>query len=141
MREALFIAQGGRFPPKLNMETLGTTFRMIRMIFPPKLGPFGANMGPGDPVVQPAPGCHLSHRLSSETLLGGPPSCVCRCRGLYINFLCQMGPSCKCNIGCDHLWFLLHILCVFILFRTCTPEINKSPTLVEIISNNPYHYY
>ena len=51
MREAPFIAQGGRFLPKLNMETLGTAFRRIRMIFLPKLGPFGANMGPGDPRV------------------------------------------------------------------------------------------
>ena len=36
--------------------------------------------------------------------------------------------------------FLLRILCVFILFQTCTPKINKSPTLVEFVSNNPYYY-
>ena len=93
VREALFIAQGGRFLPKLNMETLGTAFRRIRMIFPPKLGPFGANMGPGDPGVQPVPGCRLSHRLSSETLLCGPPSFVCRCRGFIYRFALFCGPS------------------------------------------------
>ena len=105
------------------------------MIFPPKLGPFGANMGPGDPRVRPAPGRRLSHRLSSWTLPGGPHLVYVGAGALYVDFLCQMGPSCKCNVGCDLLWFLLRILCVFILLWTCTPEINKSPTLVEIVSN------
>ena len=98
MREALVIAQGGRFPPELNMETLGTTFRMIRMIFPPKLGPFGANMGPGDPVVQPAPGCHLSHRLSSETLLGGFPSGYMVVGYKFRRFPCVCGPLNPCTL-------------------------------------------
>ena len=72
--------------------------------------------------------------------LVGPQLVYVGAGALYVGFPCQMGPTYKCNAGCDLLWFLLHILCVFILFRTCTPEINKSPTLVEIVSNNPYHY-
>ena len=37
VRGAPFIAQGGRFPPEINMETLGTAFRRIGSIFLPKM--------------------------------------------------------------------------------------------------------
>ena len=77
-----YIAQGGRFPPELNMETLGTAFKMIRRIFPPKCSWTGFRDGLAEPVVRPAPG----RRLSSWTLPGGPPSCVCRCRGFVGRF-------------------------------------------------------
>ena len=72
VRGAPFIAQEGRFPRESNMGILGTDFGRIRATFPPKLGPIGDNVGPGDPAVRPAPGSHLSRRLSSWTLLGGP---------------------------------------------------------------------
>ena len=36
--------------------------------------------------------------------------------------------------------FCLRIRRVFVLFRTCAPAINSSPTLVEFVSNNSYHY-
>ena len=58
------------------METVGTAFRRIRMIFPPKLGAFGTKVGPADPVVRPAHRCSLLHRLSSWTLPGGPQLCM-----------------------------------------------------------------
>ena len=65
VRGAPFIAQEGRFPRESNMGILGTDFGRIRATFPPKLGPIGANVGPGDPRVRSAPESHLSHRLSS----------------------------------------------------------------------------
>ena len=37
--------------------------------------------------------------------------------------------------------FILCSLCVFMLFRTCVPAINNSPTLMEFVSNNSYSYY
>ena len=64
----------------------------IRSFFPPKLGPFGAKKGSGDPGDRPTPGCRLSHRLSSWTLPGGPPSCVRRCRGSVRLFSLSNGP-------------------------------------------------
>ena len=64
----------------------------IRSFFPPKLRPFGAKVGPGDPGVRPAPGSHLSRRLSSRTLPGGPPSYVCQCRGSVGRFSLSNGP-------------------------------------------------
>ena len=73
MREAPFIAQGGRFLPGINMETYGNHLMLIRSFFPPKLGSFGANMGPADPVVRPAHEWRPSRRLSSWTLPIGPP--------------------------------------------------------------------
>ena len=36
--------------------------------------------------------------------------------------------------------FLLCLLRVFMLFPTFVPAINNSPTLVEFVSNNSYHY-
>jgi hypothetical protein len=92
VRGAHFTAQGGQFPWESNMGTLGTAFGRIRATFPPKLGPIGANVGPGDPGVQPAPGSHLSRRLSSWTLPGGPPSYVCRCWGFVGRFSLSNGP-------------------------------------------------
>ena len=67
------------------MGTLGTDVGMAVAIFPPKMRPDSADKGPADPVVRPAHECRLSRRLSSWTLLGGPPTCVCQCRG----FVCQ----------------------------------------------------
>ena len=92
VRGAPFIAQGGRFPRESNMGTLGTTFGRIRATFPPKLGPIGAKVGLGNPGVRPAPESHLSRRLSSRTLSGGPPSYVYRCRGSVGLFSLSNGP-------------------------------------------------
>ena len=54
----LFIAQEGRFPLELNMETLDTAFGRIRTIFPPKMMPNGAGRpcglaGPWVPLLVP----------------------------------------------------------------------------------------
>ena len=87
-----FIAWIGRFPRESNMGTLGTDVGMAVAICPPKLGPVGAKVGSGDPGVRPTPGCRLSHRLSSWTLPGGPPSCVCRCLGSVRRFSLSNGP-------------------------------------------------
>ena len=35
---------------------------------------------------------------------------------------------------------LLCLLRIFMLFLTCVPAINNSPTLVEFVRNNSYHY-
>ena len=48
--------------------------------------------GPADPVVRPAHRCRLSRRLSSWTLPGAPPTCVCRCRGFVHQFSMSNGP-------------------------------------------------
>ena len=92
VRGAPFIAQEGQFPLEINMESYGNHLMWIRSSFPPKPGPFGANRGSGDPLVRPTPGCRLSRRLSSWTLLGGPPTCVCRCRGFVCQFSMSNGP-------------------------------------------------
>ena len=55
-----FVPQGSQFLRESNMGTLGTAFGRIRATFPPKLGPIGANVGPGDPGIRLAPGSHLS---------------------------------------------------------------------------------
>ena len=72
--------------------------------------------------------------------LVGPQLVYVGAGALYVRFLCQMGPSYKCNAGCNLLWFHLRILRVFILFPTCVPAIQESPKLMEFISNNSYHY-
>ena len=87
-----FIAWIGRFPQETNMGTLGTDVGMAVAIFPPKLGPFGAKKGSGDPGVRLTPECRLSHCLSFWTLPGGPPTCVCRCRGFVRQFFLSNGP-------------------------------------------------
>ena len=46
----------------------------------------------------------------------GPQLVYVSAGALYVRFLCQMGPPCKCNVGCNLLWFHLRILRVFILF-------------------------
>ena len=37
--------------------------------------------------------------------------------------------------------FLLCLLRVFMLFPTFVPAINNSPTLMEFVNNNSYHYF
>ena len=140
MREAPFIAQGGPFPRGIIMETYGNRLMLIRSFFPPKLGRFGAKVGPADPVVRPAHEWRPSRRLASWTLPGGPPTCVCRCGALFVSFLCQMGLFLMCNAAAMFCVSLLCLLCVFMLFPTCVPAINNSPTLMEFVSNNSYHY-
>ena len=49
------------------------------------------------------------------------------------------------SFGCvtQAVMFCVSLLCllrVFMLFPTCVPIINNSPTLVEFVSNNSYHY-
>ena len=111
-----------------------------RINFPAKDETEAADMGPADPVVQPAHECRLSRRLSSWTLPGGPPTCVCRCRALYVSFLCQMGLCWMCNAAAMFCVSLLCLLRVFMLFPTCVPANQESPKLVEMVSNKPYSY-
>ena len=107
-----FIAWIGRFPLESNMGTLGTDVGMAVAIFPPKLRSVGAKVGPADPVVCPAHGCRPSRRLSSWTLPGGPPTCVCWCRALYVSFLCQMGLFWMCNAT-------MMFLCISVVYYVC----------------------
>jgi len=74
------------------MGTLGTDVGMAVAIFLPKLRSVGAKVGLADPVVRPAHGCRPSRRLSSWTLPGGPPTCVCRCLGFVRQFSMSNGP-------------------------------------------------
>ena len=69
------------------------------MIFPPKLGPFGANMGPGNPGVQWAPGAASRTAFRPGHYQVGPHLVYVGAGALYVGFPYQMGPSCKCNAG------------------------------------------
>ena len=67
------------------------------MIFPPKLGPFGAKVGPADPVVRPAHRCRFRAAFR-------PGHCQVRSQlvyvgaeALFVSFLCQMGLFWMCN--------------------------------------------
>ena len=124
-----FIAWIGRFLLETNMGTLGTDVGMAVAIFPPKMRPNGANMGPADPVVRLAHEWRLSRCLSSWTLPGGPPTCVCRCRALYVSFLCQMGLFWMCNAGCNFLYIsVVSSVCFHIIpnLCACKPRITKT---------------
>ena len=97
VRGAPFIAQGGRFPRESNMGTLGTAFGRIRATLPPKLGPIGAKVGPGDPGVWPAPGPTSRAVFRPGHCQVGPHLMYVGAGALYVSFLCQMGPSCECD--------------------------------------------
>ena len=56
-------------------------------------------MGPADPVVRPAHECRRLRRVSSWTLPGGPPTCVCRCQGFVRQFSLSNGPILKVKSG------------------------------------------
>ena len=87
-------------------------------------------MGPADPMVRPAHERRLSRRHLVYVGAGA----------LYISFLCQMGLFWMCDAAAMFCVSLLCLLHVFMLFPTCVPAINNSPTLVEFVSNNSYHY-
>ena len=70
----------------------------------------------------------------------GPQLVYVSAGALYVSFLCQMGLFWMCNTAAMFCVSLLCILRVFMLFPTCVPAINNSPTLVEFVSNNSYHY-
>ena len=121
-------------PAKINMETSSTAFRRIRTAFPPKCIWTGARAGSADPPLAPLATAFL--RVSAWWAL----MLVRRCQGPVGRFGMSGGHLCLCYIGCDLLWFHLCILHVFILFPTCVPAIKNSPTLVEFVSNNSYHF-
>ena len=92
VRGAPFTAQGVRFPAGINMETYGNRLMLIRSFFPPKLGSFGANMGPADPVFRPANmGVASRAAFRPGHCQVGPQLVYVGAGALYINFLCQMG--------------------------------------------------
>ena len=130
-----FIAWIGRFLRETNMGTLGTDVGMAVAIFPPKLGPVGARRGSADPRVPP-----LAPPFILDTARWAPILCT------SVPGLCTSVFSVKwtllLSVTQDAIFcgFLLRILCVFILFPTCVPAINNSPTLVKFISDNSYHY-
>ena len=69
--------------------------------------------------------------------LVGPQLVYVGAGALYVSFLCQMGLFWMCNALAMFCASLLCLLRVFMLFPTCVPVINNSPTLVEFVSNNP----
>ena len=73
-----YIAQGGRFPQALNMETLGTAFRMIRENHRQKCTWTGASLGSAEPGVWPAP-CRHPSPPPSVLVQGLPPMASWRC--------------------------------------------------------------
>ena len=64
---------------------------LIRSFYPPKLWSFGANMGPADPMVRLAQEWPLAQPFVLDTA-GGPPTCVCQCRGFVRQFSMSNGP-------------------------------------------------
>ena len=72
--------------------------------------------------------------------LVGPQLVYVGAVALYVSFLYQMGLCWMCNAATMFCVSLLCLLRVFMLFPTCVPAINNSPTLVEFVSNNSYHY-
>ena len=123
------------------METYGNRLMLIRSFFPPKLGSFGANMGPADPVFRPANmGVASRAAFRPRHCQVSPQLVYVDVGALYVSFLCQMGLFWMCNAGCNVLLFLLCLLRVFMLFPTCVPANQESPKLVEFVSNNSYHY-
>ena len=70
----------------------------------------------------------------------GPQLVYVDARALYVSFLCQMALFWMCNAAAMFCVSLLCLLHVFMLFPTCVHAINNSPTLVEFVSNNSYHY-
>ena len=113
VREAPFIVLIGWFPPSTNMETWCTALEWIGPSFPPKMRPDGADMGPADPVVRPAHRCRLSRRLSSWTLLSGPPTCVCQCRGFVHQFSLSNEPILKVKRGMGSSVCFCCVSCLF----------------------------
>jgi len=95
----------------------------------------GRPRGSTDPRVQP-----LALPFILDTARWGPILCM------SVPGLCTSVFSVKwallLSVTQDAIFcgFLLHILCVFILFPTCVPAINNSPTLMKFISNNSYYY-
>ena len=81
------------------MGTLGTDVGMAVAIFPPKLGPFGARKGSGDPGVRPTPGCASRTVFRPGHCQVGPYLVYVGAGALYVGFLYQMGPSCECDAG------------------------------------------
>jgi hypothetical protein len=139
--EASFYSLRGRFPPSVHMETLATAFKRIRMIFPPKIGQPRRHPGSTDPGGWPTPSGASSAPLSPwlasmwalVTIVDDlrPVKAICSARwALFVSV----------TLGAILCVFLLRLLRVFLLFHPWVPKINDSPTLVEFVSNNSYHY-
>ena len=129
MRGAPFIAQGGRFLPEINMETYGNRLMRIRSIFPPKLGPIGANMGRATLGFSRPPGTASRAAFCPGHCQVGPHLVYVSAGVLYVGFLSQMCPSCKCDAGCDLLCtFVMSCVCFLLvsLMGPCKPRFTKT---------------
>ena len=122
------------------MKTLEPDLGRIRTDFPQKCTWTGARVGSAEPLVRPAPPCRLSPPPSSGSLPGGSWCQVVGAGAWMVSLVYHVGPFCLCYARRDLLRLLLRTLHVFMLFLTCVPAINNSPTLVEFVSNNSYHY-
>ena len=114
-----FYSARGWFPPELYMETWSTAFKRIRSSFPPKLSLFGCQVGSAEPPLPRAYG----HRPSLVHCLVGPDvrwSVPGLGRSVWSSLWASFVHVTQDTIICV---FCLRIHHVFVLFRTCSPEI------------------
>ena len=95
----------------------------------------GRPCGSAGPRVQPlAPPFVLdTARWAPNLCMSVPRHCTSVFYVKWVSFGCVTQAVMFCI-------FLLCLLRVFMLFPTCVSAINNSPTLVEFVSNNSYHY-
>ena len=117
-----FYSLRGRFPPSLNMETCLTDLRSIRTSFLPKPSLGGFQEGSADP---PSLGANFHRPLLVHCSVG--PDVRWSVPGLAWSVWSALWASfvhvTQDTIVCD---FCLRIHRVFVLFRTCAPEIINS---------------
>ena len=111
-----FYSLRGRFPPS-PYKTSQTAFRRIRSAFPPKFIVFGCQVGPADPSVPPLATALLWYTAWWVLMSDG------WCRGLVGRFGLVCGPPLLVLSRMRSSVSSVRICRVFVLFRTCAPEI------------------
>ena len=113
-----------------------------KIIFPTKVRVIWRQHGAGRPCGSAGPRVPpLAPPFILDTARWAPNLCMLvpgLCTSVFFvkwaSFGCVTQQRCICVS-------LLCLLRVFMLFPTCVLAINNSPTLVEFVSNNSYHYF
>ena len=103
--------------------------KRIRSTLPPKFGLNHLSWGSADPWVWPNSGLGDLGPSLVGALLVGPFIRYVGARAWLIGLLYQIGPSCKCDAGCDILYICVASCVCFLLLSLmgpCKPKFTKT---------------
>ena len=137
------VLNGGSSPPYIALSRVhlqvnfqGGTIKNVQGVSWRKMGLIGPSRGSAEPLLAPF-GPIFGRCIPCGLLMG-----IAGCTGWsWVVLACYLSPNPCITQDVIFFMFLLCSLRIFFIFWTCVPAINDSPILVELVSDNSYHYW